>query len=160
MLPQFASDESALVLFLDEMAIAAQLNHPNIATTYDFGEIEGSYFLAMEYVEGLTLQAVVQKLGPLPVPEVVALARRTADALAYAHALKIPGREIIPVVHSDVSPQNIMISAQGAVKLLDFGVARAEAAVQKGPGRGKVSYAAPEQMRCRPPDRRFDLWSL
>jgi serine/threonine-protein kinase len=160
MLPQFAQDERSLRLFLDEMAIAAQLNHPNIATTYDFGEIDGAYFLAMEYVEGLTLHAILQNLGPMPVPETVAILRRLSEALAYAHALKVPGREVVPVVHSDVSPHNVMISIQGAVKLLDFGVARAEAAVSKGPQHGKIAYAAPEQMRGGAPDRRFDVWAL
>jgi eukaryotic-like serine/threonine-protein kinase len=160
MLPQFARDRSALRLFFEEMAIAAQLNHPNIATTYDFGEFGGIYFLAMEYVEGVTLQSLLQRSGALPLAEALHVMRRVAEALAYAHALKIPGREIMPVVHSDLSPANLMLSRQGAVKLLDFGVARAEAAADKGPGHGKIAYAAPEQTRGAPPDRRFDLWSF
>ncbi len=158
MLPGLAKDRDTARLFLEEMAIAAQLNHPNIATTYDFGEIEGDYFLAMEYVEGLSLNRIIAALGPLPPPAALQIVKQIADALSYAHAKRSEGRA--PVVHQDVSPHNVMISREGGVKLLDFGIARAETAVHGGRVRAKAAYAAPEQLRGAAPDRRFDLWSL
>jgi serine/threonine-protein kinase len=140
-------------MFLEEMSFAAQLNHPSIATTYDFGEVDGVYYIAMELIEGLTLSAITHVLRALPPAETIAIARGLADALSYAHELKTP------VVHCDLSPQNVMLSTRGAIKLLDFGIARAEAALSVG-ARGKVSYAAPEQIRGAAPDRRLDIWAL
>lgn len=160
MLPRVARDPRAAKMFLEEMAIAAQLNHPNVATTYDFGEVDGVYFLAMEYVEGLTLRQLVESLGPLPVAEGLGIAAEIASALEYAHARRAPGGSQEPVVHRDVSPHNVMISTSGAVKLLDFGIARAETAVLGGRVDGKLAYAAPEQLAGAPADRRADLWAL
>lgn len=160
MLPRVARDPRAATMFLEEMAIAAQLNHPNVATTYDFGEVDGVYFLAMEYVEGLTLRQLVESLGPLPVGEGLGIAAEIASALEYAHARRAPGGSQAPVVHRDVSPHNVMISTSGAVKLLDFGIARAETAVLGGRVDGKLAYAAPEQLAGAPADRRADLWAL
>jgi hypothetical protein len=160
MLPRVARDPRAATMFLEEMAIAAQLNHPNVATTYDFGEVDGVYFLAMEYVEGLTLRQLVESLGPLPVGEGLGIAAEIAGALEYAHGRRAPGGSQAPVVHRDVSPHNVMISTSGAVKLLDFGIARAETAVLGGRVDGKLAYAAPEQLAGAPADRRADLWAL
>jgi len=160
MLPRIAHDAKASKMFLEEMAIAAQFNHPNIATTYDFGEIDGMYFMAMEYVEGLSLRQLVAALGPLPVPEATAIAIDVANALAYAHAKKRPDGSAAPVVHRDVSPHNVMISTEGAVKLLDFGIAKAEAVVMGGRLEGKIAYAAPEQLQGDTVDRRSDIWAL
>jgi serine/threonine-protein kinase len=160
MLPKLARDPRAARMFLDEMATAAQLNHPNIATTYDFGEVDGIYFIAMEYVEGLSLNELIKSLGPLPVGGALSIVASIAEALSYAHTRKSPQGELSPVVHRDVSPQNIMISTSGAVKLLDFGIARAEAAVHGGRLEGKLNYAAPEQLQGEAPDRRSDLWAL
>jgi serine/threonine-protein kinase len=153
MLPQLAQDARVSRMFLEEMAIVAQLNHPAIATTYDFGEIDGVYFIAMEYVEGLTLSTIESAIGSIGVPEMLTIVRAVADALSFSH------NEKKPVVHCDVSPQNVMVSLRGGVKLLDFGIAAAEAALSEH-ARGKLSYAAPEQILGEPPDRRFDIWSL
>src|SRR5688572_10901443 len=158
MLPNLAAEREIARLFLEEMAIAAQLNHPNIATTYDFGAVDGDYFLAMEYVDGLSLNRIIEALGPLPAPVALEIAKQVADALAHAHGKRLEGRGTL--VHQDVSPHNVMISREGTVKLLDFGIARAEAAVRGARVRGKAAYAAPEQLRGAAPDRRFDLWSL
>ena len=160
MLPRVARDPTAAKMFLEEMALAAQLNHPNIATTYDFGEVDGVYFLAMEYVEGLTLRQIVETIGPLPVPEAITIAAAIAQALDYAHRRKTQAGGIEPVVHRDVSPHNVMLSSSGAVKLLDFGIARAELAMSGGRIDGKLAYAAPEQLWGAAPDRRADLWAL
>ena len=160
MLPRIARDPAAAQRFLDEMATAAQLNHPNIAITYDFGEIDGQYFIAMEYVEGLSLHQLLKANGPLDLVDALMIATSVADALAYAHERKAPSGKIAPVVHRDVSPHNIMVSTDGAVKLLDFGIARAEAAALGGKLEGKIAYAAPEQLQGDMADRRSDLWAL
>jgi eukaryotic-like serine/threonine-protein kinase len=159
MLPRLARDPRAARMFLDEMAIAAQLNHPNIATTYDFGDVDGMYFIAMEYVEGLSLHDLIAEFGPLPVAAALSIVAQIADALSFAHTRKGLGGELSPVVHRDISPHNIMISTSGAVKLLDFGIARAEQALV-GRLEGKLNYAAPEQLQGDAPDRRSDLWAL
>lgn len=151
-LPHFSQDDSAVDLFLSEMQTAAQLNHPNVATTYDFGEVDGVYFMAMEYVDGITLDALLEHHGRLTVPASLAIVRGIANALAHAHDAD--------VIHQDVTPHNVMVSRQGKVKLLDFGIARAEAALAPGGVRAKIAYAAPEQLSGSPPDRRFDLWAL
>ncbi|MEQ9503086.1 MAG: serine/threonine-protein kinase [Deltaproteobacteria bacterium] len=151
-LPRFVEDDAAVELFLSEMQTAAQLNHPNIATTYDFGEVDGVYFMTMEYVDGITLDQLLVHHQRIAVPEALTIVLAITDALAHAHTQG--------VVHQDVTPHNIMVSRTGAVKLLDFGIARAEAAVLKAGVRAKIAYAAPEQLEGHAPDRRFDLWSL
>ncbi|MEQ8281069.1 MAG: serine/threonine-protein kinase [Deltaproteobacteria bacterium] len=151
-LPRFVEDDAAVELFLSEMQTAAQLNHPNIATTYDFGEVDGVYFMTMEYVDGITLDRLLVHHQRIAVPEALTIVLAITDALAHAHTQG--------VVHQDVTPHNIMVSRTGAVKLLDFGIARAEAAVLKAGVRAKIAYAAPEQLEGYAPDRRFDLWSL
>ncbi|MBK6686156.1 MAG: serine/threonine protein kinase [Deltaproteobacteria bacterium] len=155
MLPSLAGDPGAVRSFLEEMGTAAQLNHPNIATTYDFGETDGVYFLAMEYVDGCTLDRLLEATGPITPEAAVAIGLAVLAALEVAH-----GRRGGPVVHQDVSPHNVMISRDGQVKLLDFGIARTEAQVLGGRLRAKIAYAAPEQLGGAPPDRRFDLYSL
>jgi eukaryotic-like serine/threonine-protein kinase len=154
MLPRLTGDSSAQRLFLDEMGTAAQLNHPNIAITYDFGAVDGVYFMAMEYVEGVTLDRLVAAHGPVSSAVAAAIAIGVLQALGLAHGRREP------VVHQDVSPHNVMISIDGTVKLLDFGIAKAEAAVLGDAVRAKIAYASPEQLRAEPPDRRFDLWGL
>lgn len=160
LLPRVARRPDAARMFLDEMATAARLHHPNIAVTYDFGEIDGTYFLAMEYVEGLSLQDLLRALGPLPVPEAVEIVLRILDALDHAHERRAPDGQPAPVVHRDVSPHNVMVSTAGAVKLLDFGIARAEDVALGGRAEGKLAYAAPEQMEGRATDRRADVWAV
>ncbi|MEO1334860.1 MAG: serine/threonine-protein kinase [Myxococcota bacterium] len=152
MQPTLAHDPAHARRFLQEMAIAARLNHPNIAVTHDFGEIEGVYYMAMEYIEGASMDQALEK-GPLPIAAALQVTRQIAEALAHAHD-RSP-----PVVHQDVSPHNIMIGTGGEVKLLDFGIAAAEAAAQDKL-RVKAPYAAPEQLRGLPPQRHFDLWAL
>ncbi len=160
LLPRVARRPDAARMFLDEMATAARLHHPNIAVTYDFGEIDGTYFLAMEYVEGLSLQELLRALGPLPVPEAIEIVLRILDALDHAHERRGPDGQPAPVVHRDVSPHNVMVSTAGAVKLLDFGIARAEDVALGGRAEGKLAYAAPEQIEGRATDRRADVWAV
>lgn len=167
-LPHLADDEQFIAMFADEAKLAAQLNHPNIVHIYDLGKIEsGGYFIAMEYVEGRDLRAILEagrETGsPLPVPLAVYVAAKVASALDYAHRRRdADGREL-NIVHRDVSPQNILISYEGDIKLCDFGIAKAASKVsqtQSGALKGKIQYMSPEQAWGKPIDRRSDLFSL
>jgi serine/threonine protein kinase len=160
MLPRMARKPHAAQMFLEEMATAAQLNHPNIATTYDFGEVNGSYFMAMEYLEGLSLHQILSTIGAVPVAHAIRIGLNILEALDHAHKRKTPAGQDAPVVHRDISPHNVMICTSGAVKLLDFGIARAETEVLGGRLEGKIAYAAPEQLRGDSVDRRSDLWAV
>ncbi|MCA9554909.1 MAG: serine/threonine protein kinase, partial [Myxococcales bacterium] len=159
LLPKHTHDPHVVRMFLEEMGVAAQLSHPHIVVTYDFGELDGAYFLAMEYVDGLALDRLVAEQGPLPLDAVVTLGRHIASALQHAHE-RVSAGAPTPVVHQDVTPHNILVSRAGDAKLLDFGIARTEAAALGERVHAKVRYAAPEQLRRAPPDRRFDVWGL
>ncbi|HEY7369894.1 MAG TPA: TonB family protein [Thermoanaerobaculia bacterium] len=167
-LPHLANNEEFLAMFADEAKLAAHLNHPNIVHIYDLGKIDGGgYFIAMEYVEGRDLRAILESARqmdtPLPVPLAVYVAAKVASALDYAHRRReADGREL-GIVHRDVSPQNILISYEGEIKLCDFGIAKAASKAsqtQSGALKGKVQYMSPEQAWGRPIDRRSDLFSL
>lgn len=155
-------------MFVQEARIGALLNHPNIVQVYDFGNVDGNYFLAMEYLRGRDLSALMHRLRdrqqPCPIPVAAFIAREVAESLAYAHALADPEGNPLNVVHRDVSPSNIMCVRAGGVKLLDFGIAKAmgSAVEQTGQGvfRGKLSYMAPERIKDEPFDGRSDLFSL
>jgi serine/threonine protein kinase len=168
-LPNLAHDDTFLRLFLDEARISALLHHPAIVQTFDFGALDGTYFLAMELVEGWTLSDVMlmckQRLTAVPIADVCYAMSELAGALAYAHALADETGRPLEIVHRDVSPSNIMISRQGGVKLLDFGIARAAEHVRDertrhGTRKGKLSYMSPEQTSASAVDRRADIFSL
>jgi TonB family protein len=167
-LPHLADDEEFITMFADEAKLAAQLNHPNIIHIYDLGKIQaGGYFIAMEYVDGRDLRAI-QKSGrelgvPLPVPLAVYIASKVASALDYAHRRRDAEGHDLHIVHRDVSPQNILISYEGDIKLCDFGIAKATSKAsqtQSGALKGKLQYMSPEQAWGKPIDRRSDLFSL
>jgi TonB family protein len=167
-LPHLADDEEFITMFADEAKLAAQLNHPNIIHIYDLGKIQaGGYFIAMEYVDGRDLRAI-QKSGrelgvPLPVPLAVYIASKVASALDYAHRRRDAEGHDLHIVHRDVSPQNILISYEGDIKLCDFGIAKAASKAsqtQSGALKGKLQYMSPEQAWAKPTDRRSDLFSL
>jgi len=159
--PQFTA------MFLDEARLSARLNHANIVQTFDFGEADGVHFLAMELVRGRTLAALLRicrakgiRLGLAPSLHVAA---EVAKALGYAHRLSGPGGERLGIVHRDVSPQNVLISREGEVKLADFGIAKAvnrSHVTQPGRVRGKCAYMAPEQVRGEELDGRADVFAL
>ena len=167
-LPHLADDEEFVTMFADEAKLAAQLNHPNIIHIYDLGKIQaGGYFIAMEYVDGRDLRAIQQSgrdLGvPLPVPLAVYVASKVASALDYAHRRRDADGHELNIVHRDVSPQNILISYEGDIKLCDFGIAKAASKASKtqsGALKGKIQYMSPEQAWGKPIDRRSDLFSL
>ncbi len=167
-LPHLADNEGFIAMFADEAKLAAQLNHPNIVHIYDLGKIEGGgYFIAMEHVEGRDLRAILEsarELGmPLPVPLAVYIASKVASALDYAHRRRDGDGRDLHIVHRDVSPQNILISYEGDIKLCDFGIAKAASKVsqtESGALKGKIQYMSPEQAWGKPIDRRSDLFSL
>ena len=167
-LPHLADDEEFVTMFADEAKLAAQLNHPNIIHIYDLGKIQaGGYFIAMEYMDGRDLRAIQQagrELGvPLPVPLAVYIASKVASALDYAHRRRDAEGHELNIVHRDVSPQNILISYEGDIKLCDFGIAKAASKASKtqsGALKGKIQYMSPEQAWGKPIDRRSDLFSL
>ena len=155
--PELARDDAFVERFRREARAAASLNHHNIVSVYDFGGDEDSWFIVMEYVEGLTLRDIIRKDGPMHPARAAELASEVAAALAAAHAQGI--------VHRDVKPANVLIAADtGTVKVADFGIARA-ANVRQGltmPGTvlGTASYLSPEQARGAEVDHRSDIYSL
>jgi TonB family protein len=167
-LPHIADNDEFITMFADEAKVAAQLNHPNIVHIYDLGKIEaGGYFIAMEYVEGMDLRAILRsgsEVGlPMPVPLAVYVASKVASALDYAHRRRDARGEELRIVHRDVSPQNILISHEGEIKLCDFGIAKADRKVsqtESGSLKGKLQYMSPEQAWGKPIDHRSDLFSL
>jgi TonB family protein len=167
-LPHLADNEEFIAMFANEAKLAAQLNHPHIVHIFDLGKIEGGgYFIAMEYVDGRDLRGLLhsaQEVGsPLPIPLAVYVASKVAAALDYAHRRRDPDGRDMNIVHRDVSPQNILISYEGDIKLCDFGIAKAASkasTTQSGALKGKVQYMSPEQAWGKPIDRRSDLFSL
>ena len=157
-------------LFADEARVSALLDHPNIVQVYDFGAVDGMYYIAMEYLKGRNLEQVLSTLrrrGERLAPSLaVLIAREVARGLAYAHGLADERGMPLAIVHRDVSPANIMLSQVGAVKLLDFGIARITSklrlAVTRGRAlRGKCPYLAPEQITSEGEvDGRADIFAL
>ncbi|HEY7373451.1 MAG TPA: serine/threonine-protein kinase [Polyangia bacterium] len=157
-------DKSDLVqMFIGEAAIAAQLDHPNIVKVLDFGRLEGRYFIAMEYVPGITLRVAHKRArargGRLPIAAVLHVMMDVCDAMDHVHSAA-DGRGALGLVHRDISPDNIIISTGGIAKLIDFGAARATARTPAPPVFvGKYRYAAPERIRRVGEDHRSDVYS-
>src|SRR5262249_44800618 len=138
-------------MFISEAAIAAQLAHPNIVHVFDFGQLEGRYFIAMEYVPGVTLRVAYKRAAArgerLPITTVLHVVMDVCDALEHLHAVE-DGQGALGLVHRDVSPDNVIISTSGSAKLIDFGTARATARTPPtAVFVGKYRYAAPERIR-------------
>ncbi len=154
-------------MFLDEAAILAQLHHPNIAQIFDLGAVKGVYYLAMEYVPGFDLMTISlehERQGELMAAELCArIVADAAGALHFAHEARDRNGQPLNIIHRDVSPHNILLSTQGLVKLIDFGVARANSAThrtQAGLVKGKYPYMSPEQIVGGEIDRRVDVYAL
>ncbi|HEV7557886.1 MAG TPA: serine/threonine-protein kinase, partial [Kofleriaceae bacterium] len=162
-----AQDVNFLQMFLDEARLAAQLQHANIAQVHDIGKLGDSFFFTMEYVHGETVASLIRRANKLerriPIACVLAIIAGSAAGLHHAHErIGIDGTPL-HIVHRDVSPSNLIISYEGTVKLVDFGVAKAThqtSETQSGTVKGKISYLSPEQCRGRSIDRRSDLFSL
>ena len=166
-LPQLASDRAFVKLFEDEARLAALLNHPNIAQVYDFGLVDNTYYIAMEYVPGYTVDDIRRKLKSigqfLPLKHVACIASQVCQGLHYAHTLTDGNGVSLGLVHRDVSPHNLIVSVGGGVKLVDFGIAKARAGVTRVQAKGavgKFGYMSPEQARGEPVDGRSDVFSL
>jgi formylglycine-generating enzyme required for sulfatase activity/tRNA A-37 threonylcarbamoyl transferase component Bud32 len=166
--PQFAADPIFRSMFLDEARLAARIAHPNVAQILDLGEQEGMLYLAMEWVDGESLQRLRKGLEErneaFPVGIALRIAADVARGLHAAHELRDAGGVLLDVVHRDVSPHNILLSAGGVPKLIDFGVAKARdrntGETTAGIIKGKIEFMAPEQAGGDPVDRRTDVWSL
>lgn len=166
-LPGIAADHDFVEMFIDEAKIAVQLSHPNIAQIYDLGMEDGVYFIAQEYIHGRDMGAIVERQRaagvPLPIPLVVHIGMKVCEALQHAHTAVGPGGQPLQIIHRDVSPSNVLVSYEGAVKVIDFGLAKAQgrlSTTQVGVVKGKLAYLSPEQARGRPIDSRSDLFSL
>ena len=166
-LPHLATNPEFVHMFLDEARIAARLSHPNIVQVFDFGEAGGSYFLVMEYLDGGDLDTILAALrvkGRTMPPGIAALITSAAcEALQYAHAFVDEHGTPLKIVHRDVSPSNIFLTHQGVVKVLDFGIAKAEGKLVHTEGgvlKGKFFYMSPEQVRGQELDGRSDVFAL
>ncbi|HEY3962304.1 MAG TPA: Stk1 family PASTA domain-containing Ser/Thr kinase [Gaiellaceae bacterium] len=149
-----AADEQFVERFRREAQSAAGLNHPNIVSIFDRGRAEGTYYIAMEYLDGRTLKELLVRNGPTPVPIAIDYARQILGAIAFAHRNGI--------VHRDIKPHNIIVGRDGRLKVTDFGIARSGASQMTEAGSivGTAQYLSPEQARGAPVDPRSDLYSL
>jgi tRNA A-37 threonylcarbamoyl transferase component Bud32 len=155
LLPQYSRDPSFLTRFKREAQSAASLTHPNIVAVYDTGVQAGTNFIVMEYVEGKTLRDIIRRDGPMRPDRAAAIAAEVCSALGAAHARGI--------IHRDIKPANVMITGDGQVKVMDFGIARAHAAesiTQTAAVVGTAQYISPEQAQANEVDARSDLYSL
>ncbi len=166
-LPHFADDQRFVDMFLGEARLAAQLSHPNLVQIFDFGQVDGQYFLAMEHIDGPNLRALNLRArqidGPLPVALAARIVALAAEGLHSAHELRDEQGQLVNLVHRDISPDNILVSRNGAVKVVDFGIAKAANQphlTRSGMIKGKMAYMPPEQLSRGPLDRRSDLFAL
>lgn len=168
-LPNLAQDELFVRMLLSEARIAATLNHPNIAQIYDIGVEAGEYFIAMEHVHGEDLRAIVRAMKVhdvrgFPLEHTLAIVIGCAAALAHAHEQRGADGAPMGIVHRDISPQNILVTFHGDVKLVDFGIAKASRSstdiTASGKLKGKAPYMSPEQAQGVPIDGRSDVFSL
>jgi serine/threonine protein kinase len=165
--PHLARSRDAVNQFIDEGRLQSGLVHSNIVPVFDFGRVGEEYFLALEYIHGRDLERLVRRhvevFGrSLSVPVAFYIMHEVMDALAYAHGKTDSDGRNMAIVHRDVSPGNILVSARGEVKLSDFGIAKAEGRMSRtevGMIKGNVSFMSPEQARGEPVDLRSDLFS-
>jgi serine/threonine protein kinase len=165
-LPSVAEDEDFIRMFVDEAKITSALTHANLAQTFDLGKFKDTWYIAMEYVPGKDLRAVFERLkrrgDRMPLPLAAWVIARVCDGLDYAHRKRDSSGAEMDIVHRDVSPQNVIVSFEGEVKLIDFGIARSAnklSGTQAGVLKGKLGYMSPEQVRGLPMDRRSDVFA-
>ena len=166
-LPHLAADPGFVAMFIDEAKLTAQLTHPKIVQILDFGEVNGQYFTALEFIDGFDalglLRIAAQKRTRIPTQLAVFIVDEILEALDYAHNARDMEGKPMQIVHRDISPSNIFISKRGDVKLGDFGIAHAkrrESKTQAGTLKGKYGYMSPEQVVGRPVDNRSDLFAV
>ena len=159
-------DNQAFVsMFIAEAKLTVRLSHPNIVQVFDFGQVDNDYYMAMEYVEGADLSRIAHQARkrnePLPIGTCVHIFHQVMEGLAYAHTPSPSRGPVGPIIHRDISPQNILVSFDGHVKVNDFGIAKAASEVETRTDEifGKLAYVSPEQCRGEPADESCDLWS-
>jgi serine/threonine protein kinase len=166
-LPNMADDDEFINMFVDEARIAVQLSHANIVQIYELGKYESQYYIAMEYIAGKDLRQILdryrKKKQLFNIPTAAFLTGKICEGLDYAHRKTDPTGRPMNVIHRDVSPQNILVSYEGAVKITDFGIAKAEdraSKTQAGVLKGKFGYMSPEQVRGLEIDHRSDIFAV
>ncbi len=166
-LPNMADDDEFINMFVDEARIAVQLSHANIVQIYELGKYENQYYIAMEYVSGKDLRQILdvfrKKQEVLPIPAAAFITTKICEGLDYAHRKTDPAGRPLNLIHRDVSPQNILVSFEGACKVTDFGIAKAEdraSKTQAGVLKGKFGYMSPEQVRGMDIDHRSDVFAV
>jgi serine/threonine protein kinase len=165
-LPHLANDREFVGMFIDEARTVAQLSHANICQIFELGQAEGTYFIAMELVEGKDLKRIMEyhrlRGRVMPLPVALYIISRTCEALDYAHSARATDGAPLNIVHRDVSPQNVLLSWEGEVKLIDFGIAKAATRLTRteaGNVKGKFSYISPEQLAGQPATPRSDIFT-
>ncbi|MCB0347464.1 MAG: serine/threonine protein kinase, partial [Bdellovibrionales bacterium] len=167
-LPQYTTNEDFIEMFKAEAKIAININHTNIVPIYEFGSSRQQFYLAMEYVHGKNLRQLINKIKKqnqaLPLEHIIYIINEVAKGLDYAHRFidRTTGKPL-NIIHRDMSPQNVMVSYEGEIKIVDFGIAKAESkleATQAGTLKGKFGYMSPEQAEGLELDYRTDIFSL
>src|SRR6476659_7214372 len=166
-LPHLSEKKKFISMFLDEARLSAQLSHSNCVQVFDIGVGDNTYFIVMEYVDGADLKGLIEhrkKSGiPFPVEEAVLIFVRICEGLSYAHELTDNSGESLHIVHRDMSPPNVLITRFGEVKIVDFGLAKANSQLEKSePGiiKGKFSYLSPEAAQGLPVDGKTDIFAV
>src|SRR3954470_22047433 len=166
-LPSIAEDEEFITMFIDEAKIAVQLTHANVAQIFDLGRVDDSYFIALEYVHGKDLRAIFNRArsrgAPVPIELACYAIMKVCEGLDYAHNKRDAAGDFLHLVHRDVSPQNVLVSYEGEVKIIDFGIAKAAGkagTTQAGILKGKFGYMSPEQAHGLDIDRQSDVFAV
>ena len=166
-----AKEKKYVQMFLDEAKIASRITHPNVCSVFDFGEAEGEYYIAMEYLVGEPLSRLCSKVArdqeqrrhPLLPMRMAGIIANACEGLHAAHELKDANGDLLHVVHRDVSPRNLFVTYDGSIQVVDFGIASARQRMHHtatGQVKGTFAYMAPEQLTSNPIDRRVDIWAL
>ncbi len=165
-LPNIAEDKEFIRMFIEEAKLSVQLNHANIAQIFDLGVVDGSYYIALEHVHGRDLRGIFDRCRnvgeAMPIAQACFIVMKVCEGLDYAHNKRDQSGRELALVHRDVSPQNVIVSFEGEVKIIDFGIAKAAgkgSKTQAGILKGKFGYMSPEQVRGLPVDRRSDVFS-
>src|SRR5256714_3581897 len=165
-LPHLSQNERFVSMFIKEAKIAVNLNHKNVVQVFDLGKVADDYYIAMEYVHGRDLReitrACAKKRIPLPLSIACYLLAEIAAGLDYAHRRKDTDEQPLNIIHMDISPQNVLVSFEGDVKIADFGIAHAvggDGKMKGGVLRGKYAYMSPEMANGKPVDQRTDIFS-
>jgi serine/threonine-protein kinase len=166
MLSHLAEDSQFVESFIREAKVASLLVHPNIAQVYDFGRINGIYYIAMELVQGFDLRKMLREANrsgdPIPLPVILSVLAEMCDALDYAHTFVDEHGQALGIVHRDVSPSNLIVAQSGHVKMIDFGIAKAQSAhlkTESGQVKGKLGYMSPDAAMGLPVDASADVFS-